>query len=183
MMQASKHDSSEDIAFQLLSAAKKAGADDADVLVAEGVSTNVEVRNATLELAERSEGIDLGLRVFLGKKQAIVSGSDGRPETIAAMAERAIAMAKEAPDDPYCGLAQPEDFAKDWDIAAYDLYDPRKNQMQIIFNGRLANWKQRRWNVRVSIKPAMPLPVIPKARCFLLQATGFRGAIKEHHMG
>ncbi len=123
MMQASKHDSSEDIAFQLLSAAKKAGADDADVLVAEGVSTNVEVRNATLELAERSEGIDLGLRVFLGKKQAIVSGSDGRPETIAAMAERAIAMAKEAPDDPYCGLAQPEDFAKDWDIAAYDLYD------------------------------------------------------------
>ena len=74
MMQASKHDSSDDIAFQLLSAAKKAGADDADVLVAEGVSTDVEVRNATLELAERSEGIDLGLRVFLGKKQAIVWG-------------------------------------------------------------------------------------------------------------
>ena len=124
MMKAAKQNSLDDIACHLLCAAQKAGAQSADVLIAAGVSTNVEVRNGALELAERSEGIDLGLRVFIGKKQAIVSGSDGRPETITAMAERAIAMAKEAPDDPYCGLADPEQFAKDWEIMAYDLCDP-----------------------------------------------------------
>ena len=126
MMKAPKQNSLEDIACHLLYAAQKAGAQSADVLIAAGVSTNVEVRNGALELAERSEGIDLGLRVFNGKKQAIVSGSDSRPETIATMAERAIAMAKEAPDDPYCGLADPEQFAVDWDITAYDLCDPSK---------------------------------------------------------
>ena len=124
MMKASQQNFPEDIACHLLSAAKKAGAQSADVLVAAGVSTNVEVRNGALELAERSEGMDLGLRVFVGKKQAIVSGSDGRLDTIEAMAERAIAMAKEAPDDPYCGLAETEQFAQGWDINAYDLCDP-----------------------------------------------------------
>ena len=123
-MKAAKHNSLEEIARHVLCAAQKAGAQSADVLIAAGVSTNVEVRNGALELAERSEGIDLGLRVFNGKKQAIVSGSDSRPETITNMAERAIAMAKEAPDDPYCGLADPEQFAKDWEITAYDLCDP-----------------------------------------------------------
>ena len=124
MMKTSQKKSPEDIASHFLSEAKKAGAQSADVLIAVGMSTNVDVRNGALELAERSEGIDLGLRVFIGKKQAIVSGSDGRSDTITAMAERAIAMAREAPDDPYCGLADPEQFAKDWDLSAYDLYDP-----------------------------------------------------------
>ena len=86
MMKAAKQNSLEDIAYHLLCAAQKAGAQSADVLIAAGVSTNVEVRNGALELAERSEGIDIGLRVFIGKKQAIVSGSDGRPETITTMA-------------------------------------------------------------------------------------------------
>ncbi len=114
----------EDISQSLLQAAQKAGADAADAIVVDGSSISVEVRNTALEHAERSEGTDLGLRVFLGKRQAIVSSSDGRPETLAAMAERAVAMAREAPEDPFTGLAENEQLATDWDMAAFELFDP-----------------------------------------------------------
>ncbi|WP_264211670.1 TldD/PmbA family protein [Leisingera thetidis] len=108
----------------LIDAARKAGADAADAMAAEGSSLSIEVRTGKLEHAERSEGTDLGLRVFVGKRQALVSSSDMRPETIRAMAERAVAMAREAPEDPYAGLADPSQLAKDWDLAALELEDP-----------------------------------------------------------
>ncbi len=114
----------EDISQSLLQAAQKAGAEAADAIVVDGSSISVEVRNTALEHAERSEGTDLGLRVFLGKRQAIVSSSDSRPETLAAMAERAVAMAREAPEDPFTGLAENEQLATDWDMAAFELFDP-----------------------------------------------------------
>ncbi|CAD0186154.1 peptidase PmbA [Ruegeria sp. THAF57] len=114
----------EDISQDLLETALKAGAEAADTIVLDGSSVSVEVRGGALEHAERSEGTDLGLRVFLGKRQAIVSSSDSRPETLKAMAERAVAMAREAPDDPYTGLAQSDQLATDWDIEALELFDP-----------------------------------------------------------
>ncbi len=115
--------SPEELCHALIAAAKKAGADAADTLVAEGTSVSIEVRAGALEHAERSEGTDLGLRVFVGKRQAIVSSSDMRPETLAAMAERAVAMAREAPEDPYAGLADASQLATSWDIAALELED------------------------------------------------------------
>jgi PmbA protein len=62
--------------------------------------------------------------VLIGRRQACVSASDTRPETLAAMAERAVAMAREAPEDPWCGLAEPGELATAWDLAALDLDDP-----------------------------------------------------------
>ncbi|MCG7520636.1 TldD/PmbA family protein [Ruegeria sp. Ofav3-42] len=114
----------EEISQNLLDAARKAGAEAADAIVLDGSSVSVEVRGGALEHAERSEGTDLGLRVFLGKRQAIVSSSDSRPETLKAMAERAVAMAAEAPEDPFTGLAAPDQLAKDWDIEALEQFDP-----------------------------------------------------------
>ncbi|WP_420585947.1 TldD/PmbA family protein [Ruegeria sp.] len=114
----------EDISQNLLDAARKAGADAADAIVIDGSSVSVEVRSGALEHAERSEGTDLGLRVFLGKRQAIVSSSDSRPETLTAMAERAVAMAREAPEDPFTGLADADQLAKGWDLPALELFDP-----------------------------------------------------------
>lgn len=114
----------EELSHALIDAARKAGADAADAIVIQGTSVSVDVRNGTLETAERSEGSDVGLRVFLGQQQAIVSGSDARPETMQAMAERAVAMAKEAPEDPYTGLAEPEQLALNWDYDALELFDP-----------------------------------------------------------
>ncbi|WP_170467908.1 TldD/PmbA family protein [Ruegeria arenilitoris] len=114
----------EEISHELLDAARKAGAEAADAIVLDGTSVSVEVRGGALEHAERSEGTDLGLRVFLGKRQAIVSSSDSRPETLMAMAQRAVAMASEAPEDPFTGLADPEQLAKGWDIDALEQFDP-----------------------------------------------------------
>ncbi|WP_102109134.1 TldD/PmbA family protein [Oceaniglobus roseus] len=108
----------------LLAAAAKAGADSADALAVDGTSVSIDVLNGRLEQAERSEGIDIGLRVLIGRRQACVSASDIKPETIRAMAERAVAMAREAPEDPYIGLADPAELARGWDLAALDLVDP-----------------------------------------------------------
>lgn len=108
----------------LLDAAHAAGAEAADSIAVSGDSQSIEVLNGALEHAERSEGIDLGLRVIIGHRQASVSSSDLRPETMQAMAERAVAMAKEAPEDPHCGLAAPEQLAKSWDIESLELADP-----------------------------------------------------------
>ena len=108
----------------MLEAAKKAGADAADAMAVQGTSVSIDVRGGQLEQAERSEGIDLGLRVFVGQRQANVSVSDTSPQTLTTMAERAVAMAREAPEDPYIGLADAGDLATDWDVAALELSDP-----------------------------------------------------------
>ena len=108
---------------RLLRAAKAAGADAADAIAVAGDSLSIEVRNGALEQAERAEAVDLGLRVLIGHRQACVSSSDIRDDTIQAMAERAVAMAREAPEDPWCGLAAPEELAQGWDAAALDLED------------------------------------------------------------
>lgn len=91
----------------LLMAAKKAGAEQADAIAVQGESTKIDVRDSKLEHAERAEGVDIGLRVLIGQRSANVSASDTSDATIQAMAERAVAMAKEAPEDPYIGLADP----------------------------------------------------------------------------
>ena len=108
---------------RLIKAAKNAGADAADAMVAEGTSISIDVRAGALEHAERSEGIDIGLRVFVGPKQANVSASDISDRTIDEMAIRAVAMAREAPDDPFAGLADPAELACNWDIDALELCD------------------------------------------------------------
>ncbi|WP_299650388.1 TldD/PmbA family protein [uncultured Tateyamaria sp.] len=109
---------------RLLEAAKSAGADAADAMAVQGTSVSVDVRAGALEQAERSEAIDIGLRVFVGQKQANVSASDTTDRTIEEMAMRAVAMAGEAPDDPYAGLADPDQLATSWNIDALELNDP-----------------------------------------------------------
>lgn len=117
-------DTLSDITAALIDAALKAGADAADSIALEGTSLSIDVRGGVLEQAERSEGRDVGLRVLVGQRQANVSSSDSRPETLATMAERAVAMAREAPEDPYVGLADPAQLVKDYDIAALEMADP-----------------------------------------------------------
>ncbi|MDG1470277.1 MAG: TldD/PmbA family protein [Ascidiaceihabitans sp.] len=107
----------------LLNAAKRAGADSADAMAVQGTTVSIDVRSGGLEHAERSEGIDVGLRVFVGQRVANVSSSDTSNRTIEEMAQRAIAMAKEAPEDPYAGLADPSQLITDWDIDALELHD------------------------------------------------------------
>jgi PmbA protein len=95
-------------ASALVEAAVKAGADSADVLYVGDSSTEVQVRLGALEDVSRSEGEEIGLRLFIGRRSASVSSSDLSKAALEALVDRAAAMAREAPEDPYSGLA-PED--------------------------------------------------------------------------
>ena len=103
--------SPEDIAKALSRAAKAAGAQAHDVLAVESATTGIGVRAGELEAVESSSGMDVGLRVFLGRRQAIVSGSDVSDVSLSQLAERAVAMAQNAPEDPYASLAAENELA------------------------------------------------------------------------
>ena len=109
-----------DALADLIKAAKAAGADAADALLIASTSLSVERRLGAIEKLERSESLDLGLRVFVGKRQAIVASTEPDPKGFAALAERAVAMARVVPEDPFAGL--PEAVAIP--ARALDLEDP-----------------------------------------------------------
>jgi PmbA protein len=110
------------LAEGLVRAAQKAGADAADAIAVRSVSVGVDIREGAVEESERSESDDVGLRVFVGHKQAVVSTNDiGRTDPVA-LAERAVAMARVAPDDLFAGLADRERLAGD--RPDLDLIDP-----------------------------------------------------------
>jgi len=110
------------ILSDLITDARKAGADAADAIVADGTSVSVTYRLGKLEQLERSEGGDIGLRVLMGKRQAIVSSADRSKEALKELVERAVAMARLVPEDPFCGLATPEQLARN--LPALDICDP-----------------------------------------------------------
>lgn len=103
-----------DRAAALVAAAKAAGADAADAVAVRGVSNQASIRDGVVEDLERSEGDDLGLRVFIGTRSAIVSTNDMDAKGYAPLAERAVAMARAAPENPHAGLADPERLASGW---------------------------------------------------------------------
>src|ERR1700733_12663811 len=90
----------------LIRQARAAGADAADAVLVNGTSLSVASRQGKIEHLERSEGRDLGLRVFVGQRAAIVSSTSLDPAGFPALVERAVAMAKVVPEDPFAGLAE-----------------------------------------------------------------------------
>ena len=110
------------LAQRLVEAARRAGADAADAVAVRGISHGVEVRDGRVEESERSEGDDVGLRVLVGKRQAVVSTNDVGGDGVARLAERAVAMARVAPDDDYVGLADPSLLTREF--VDLDLLDP-----------------------------------------------------------
>src|SRR5215471_15321732 len=110
------------LAERLVEAARRAGADAADAVAVRGISQGVEVRDGRVEESERSEGDDVGLRVLVGQRQAVVSTNDVSGDAVTKLAERAVAMAKVAPVDKYVGLADPALLARDF--PDLDLLDP-----------------------------------------------------------
>jgi len=95
----------------VLAAAKKAGADAADAVLYHAVSSGVSFRLGNLEDVERSEGLDLGLRLLFGRRQASVATTDIRKESLGTLVERCAAMAKAAPEDRYVCLAPADRLA------------------------------------------------------------------------
>ncbi len=102
----------------LVRRARERGADAADAVLANGVSLSASCRMGQREKVERAEGSDLGLRVFVGRQQAIVSSNDWSAASLDALVERALAMAETVPEDPHCGLPGEND------VFVGPLYDP-----------------------------------------------------------
>ncbi|MCD1265234.1 modulator protein [Shinella sumterensis] len=107
-------------AGELIDRAIQAGADAADAVVVRGRSSSVSVRLGKVEGTEASESDDFSLRVFVGKRVASVSANPGFDLKV--LAERAVAMAKASPEDPFASLAAEGDLAKEW--PDLDLFDP-----------------------------------------------------------
>jgi PmbA protein len=156
------------LAHDLIQAALKAGADAAEAAVAERQSLSVGTRLGDLEEVEREESRDLGLRVFIGKRQASVSASDLSDATRARLVERAVAMARLAPEDPWCGLA-PEERLASGPRPDLDLFDPAEPSAELLeerariaeeaaraikgvtnSEGGSASWSQGRWRLVTS---------------------------------
>lgn len=98
----------------LLAKAGRAGADAADAVMIESISISHAQRLGKVERLERSEEADVGLRLLVGKRQACVATTDLKPDALADLVERALAMARNVPEDPYCGLAEPGEVADQW---------------------------------------------------------------------
>ncbi|MEM8839941.1 MAG: metallopeptidase TldD-related protein [Pseudomonadota bacterium] len=119
MSKSDTHDMLVDRAASLVEAARKAGADAADAVVVSGRSLGVDVRLGKVEETDRSENDGFSLRVFVGKRTAAVSANDA--SAVDQLAERAVAMAKAAPEDPYASLAESDRLQKDFpDLELFD---------------------------------------------------------------
>ncbi len=120
----------------LLKKAQAKGADAADAVFIESQSLSVAERLGHPEKLERSESADVGLRALVGKRQAIVSSSDTGAEALDELVERVVAMAKSVPEDPYCGLADPDQLATE--IIDLDSCDPSEPSAET-----LVGWAKR----------------------------------------
>ena len=132
-----------DLASRLVAAARRAGADQADAVAVRSISLSVEVRDGAVEESQRSEGDDVGLRVLVGRHQAAVSTNDLKAQGLKtngldALAERAVAMARAAPEDKFAGLADPALLARafpdldllDPDMPGVDVLEARARQAE-----------------------------------------------------
>jgi len=121
-------------ASELVDLARKAGADAADAVVVRGRSRSVSVRLGKVEATEASESDDFSLRVFVGRRVASVSANPGFDLKL--LAERAVAMAKASPEDPFASLADVDQLAKSY--PDLDLFDPTAVSTESLTEAALA---------------------------------------------
>lgn len=162
-----------DAAERLVAAAQRAGADAADAVAVRGVSQSVTVREGSVEESERSEGDNIGLRAFVGRRQAVVSTNDLGGAAFDALAERAVAMARAAPEDSFAGLAEAELLVRDPpDLDLLDSTLPSVDALEAL--------------ARTAEEAALAVPGVTKSGgasasygmsgMVLSTSTGFRGA-------
>ena len=169
-----------DLLQDLVARARKAGADAADAVLFEGASLSHARRLGKTEKLERSESQDLGLRVLVGKQQAIVSSSDRSPKMLAELVERTLAMARAVPEDPFCGLAGPADITRDW--PQLDMLDPEEPSAETLIE-----------RARAAEETALAITGVTnsegaeagwgRSRIALVASNGFAGGYSGSHHG
>jgi PmbA protein len=125
-----------DLLDDLIARARRSGADAADAMLVESAGLSATRRLGKLEKIERAEGADLGLRVFVGRRQAIVSTGDLGAASLERLVENALAIAKAVPEDRYAGLADPDQIARD--LPALDLDDGEEPAAEALSEQALA---------------------------------------------
>jgi len=162
-----------DRAERLVKAARSAGADAADAVAVRALSLSIEVRDGAVEESESAEGDDLGLRVLVGKRQAVVSTNDMAGDGFAALAERAVAMARMAPEDQFAGLADAGLLAHDFpDLDLIDRALPTVGELEKL--ARAA--EQSGLAVKGVAKSGGASASAGIGGMVLVTSTGFRGA-------
>jgi PmbA protein len=162
-----------DLAERLVGAARRAGADQADAVAVRSISLSVEVRDGAVEESQRSEGDDIGLRVLVGHKQAAVSTNDLNGDGIDALVQRAVAMARAAPDDKFAGLADPALLAHAF--PDLDLLDPAMPGVDVL-EARAQAAEAAALSVKGVSKSGGASASAGIGGMVLVTSTGFRGA-------
>ena len=124
------------LAKDVISRARRLGADSGDALAIDAQGTDIEMREGEIEKLERTESRGVGLRVFVGQSSALISGSVFTPESLNRLAETAVAMARATPPDSFAGLAPRELLAKD--LPKLDLvssYLPESDRLKALALG------------------------------------------------
>ncbi len=164
-----------DLLDTLIARARKAGADAADAILFDSVALSHRRRLGKTEQLERSESGDIGLRVFVGRRMAIVSSADRKADALADLVDRAVAMAEAVPEDPYCGLADPAQLATGWDVAALELADPTEPSPQDLID-RAAACEAAALAVPGITNSDGAEASFSRAQVYLAASNGFRGA-------
>ncbi|SDG40385.1 microcin-processing peptidase 1. Unknown type peptidase. MEROPS family U62 [Limimonas halophila] len=166
----------------LLARARRAGADAADAVMAEATAIAHGRRMGRIERLERSEDIDLGLRVLVGRRQACVATADTSREALDDLVERAVAMARSVPEDPYCGLADPDALAREW--PALDSDDPAEPATETLVERARACEDAARAVEGVTNSEGADA-AWSRARMALAATNGFRGGytVSKHTVG
>jgi PmbA protein len=162
----------------LIARARAAGADAADAVLIAGTSLSVSRRLGATEHVERAEGRDLGLRVFLGKRAAVVSATTIDPSRFGELAERAIAMARVVPDDPFAGLADTAAPPRD---LALDLEDPAEPSAEALI-ARAAAAEEAALAVSGVTNSEGAQAGFGRTEAVLVTSAGFAGRmVRTHH--
>ena len=135
-METAQAGNSADLLDGLIARARRLGADAADAVMLRGSALDASCRLGEPEEVVRSEVRSLGLRVFAGNRQAIVSTTDFSQGALGPLAEQAMAMARAVPEDPYAGLADPALLSRDW--PALDLVDTAEPDAESLMARALA---------------------------------------------
>ncbi len=169
-----------DLLQDLIGRARRAGADAADAVLFEGTSLSHGRRLGKTEKLERSEGQDLGLRVFIGRQQAVVSSSDRSPKALDELVARAVEMARTVPEDPFCGIADPGEITRHW--PALDMSDPEEPSAEVLIE-----------RARAAEEAALAVPGVTnsegaeagwgRSRVALAASNGFAGAYQGTSCG
>ena len=168
-----------DLAERLVTAARHAGADAADAVAVRSMSLSVGLREGAVEESERAESDDVGLRVFVGRRQAVVSTNDIKGE-VAPLAERAVAMAKVAPEDKFAGLADAAMLARA--PPELDLLDPELPTVAVL-EERARHAEAAALEVKGVSKSEGASASAAISGLVLATSHGFRGAYLISHYG